>query len=183
MKVLLDYNSKNNDYYKINTIFRDNRIIKLTISIKIGNKSKTVIIKESLDKLNTRKQAQAIIPNIIHSLDASHLHSIILDAKKNCNNNILSIHDCFGTHPNNMATLIEIVKCEFVELYSNQNFILEFHKFNLKQLEINGFEIKTDDKTFYSLVNINNSWELIPNPPLLGDLDLKEVKNSVYMLN
>ena len=40
LKVLLNYNYKNNDYYKIDTIFRDNRIIKLTVSIKI-NKNTT----------------------------------------------------------------------------------------------------------------------------------------------
>jgi DNA polymerase type B, organellar and viral len=39
LKALLDYNYKNNNYYRINTIFRDGRIIKLTISIKLTNNS------------------------------------------------------------------------------------------------------------------------------------------------
>lgn len=152
-------------------------------SVLIPLFKKKAVLKTKSGKLDSLKQVNAIIPNVIHSLDANHLMKVVKKVYFKLNKPVITIHDCFGTHPNNMATLIEIVKCEFVELYSNQNFILEFHKFNLKQLEINGFEIKTDDKTFYSLVNINNSWELIPNPPLLGDLDLKEVKNSVYMLN
>ena len=40
LNALNTYNVYNNDYYKIDTIFRDNRIIRLTISIKLNNKSR-----------------------------------------------------------------------------------------------------------------------------------------------
>jgi DNA-directed RNA polymerase len=39
----------------------------------VGSKNKTLVLKEFEDEINSRKQIQAIIPNIIHSLDASHL--------------------------------------------------------------------------------------------------------------
>jgi hypothetical protein len=39
LSALLDYNTKNPNHYKIKTIFRDNRIIKLEIRIKTGKKS------------------------------------------------------------------------------------------------------------------------------------------------
>ena len=52
--------------------------------------------------MNKQKQKNAIIPNIIHTLDSSYLYNIILDFNK-LNKNVISIHDCFGTHPNDMA--------------------------------------------------------------------------------
>lgn len=48
LKVLLEFNKNNNDYYKINTIFRDNRIIKLTISSKVGKTKDKLILIRSL---------------------------------------------------------------------------------------------------------------------------------------
>lgn len=36
INALLEFNSKNNNFYIIKTIFRDNRIIKLTVTIKVG---------------------------------------------------------------------------------------------------------------------------------------------------
>jgi hypothetical protein len=39
LNAILDYNKVNDNYFKINTIFRDNRIIKLTISIKVGKQT------------------------------------------------------------------------------------------------------------------------------------------------
>jgi hypothetical protein len=59
LKTLLNYNYNNDNYYKIDTVFRDNRIIKLTISIKISNHTQRkislhdsyLIIPSSLSKL------------------------------------------------------------------------------------------------------------------------------------
>ena len=59
LSALLDYNSKNDQFYKIKTIFRDNRIIKLEISINTGKNSTRKItfldsylmITSSLDKI------------------------------------------------------------------------------------------------------------------------------------
>jgi hypothetical protein len=39
LSALINYNSKNENFYKIKTIFRDNRIIKLEISINLGKNS------------------------------------------------------------------------------------------------------------------------------------------------
>ena len=62
---------------------------------------------------NTLKQKQAIIPNVIHSLDATHLANII----NNNNIQIIGIHDCFGALPNEIEILEKSVREEFISLY------------------------------------------------------------------
>jgi hypothetical protein len=58
LNALIEYNSKNNDYYNIKLIFRDSRIIKLSVSIKVGKSTKKItfvdsylMLPASLDKL------------------------------------------------------------------------------------------------------------------------------------
>ena len=52
------------------------------------------------------KQRSAIIPNVIHSLDASHLMNVINTAFTKGINDLITVHDCFGTHPNNLSLLV-----------------------------------------------------------------------------
>jgi hypothetical protein len=47
LSALVDYNSKNNDYYKIKAIFRDNRIIKLEITINIVKSTRKITFVDS----------------------------------------------------------------------------------------------------------------------------------------
>jgi DNA-directed RNA polymerase len=58
------------------------------------------------------------MPNLIHSLDAFNIHLLI---PKLTDQPIYTIHDCFATTPNNMATLEYFIKEAFVE----KKFILE----------------------------------------------------------
>lgn len=91
---------------------------KKIISVSIFGKTKKMVFKEKLNELDKAKQTQAIIPNIIHSLDASHLFNIIKSAKEDNFYPLISIHDCFGTLPNLMGLLGHRVKKEFILLYS-----------------------------------------------------------------
>jgi len=81
------------------------------------------VLREFENEINNRKQIQAIIPNIIHSLDASHLIKIInsvsrghKDARYRVNylKYIIPIHDCFGTLQNQLGLLEEMVKREYI---------------------------------------------------------------------
>lgn len=128
---------------------------KAKVSISVGKgKQKTVILKRKLSKTDTRIQTQAILPNIIHSMDASHL---ILILNKNKVSPIISIHDCFGTLPNNMIDLENLVKLEFINLYSKNNFLEKFHSDLMDILEKNKitYEVnKTEHKVY---IYLNNS--------------------------
>jgi len=153
---------------------------------KSGNSPKTLVLRKvNREKPNFRKQNQAIIPNVIHSLDASHLINLINKAKFNGIKNVLSIHDCFGTHPNKMGLLKELVISEFIKLYTTEDFLSKFNKQILKSLVDNNYKIyyqnnkNVDDSsksTKYIL--IDDKKVFIPNLPKKGKLNLDLMTNS-----
>lgn len=113
-----------------------------TINLSIFGKTKKIILRETMETMDKGKQTQAIIPNIIHSLDATHLMSIINSANSLGFKPVLTIHDCFGTLPNKMADLELSVKKEFIETYKNEDFLNKFHDRILQTLEDNQFLVK-----------------------------------------
>ena len=153
---------------------------KKIVSISIFGKTKKLVIKENTNKLNNVKQAQAIIPNIIHSLDATHLMYIINSAEKNNFTPIITVHDCFGTLPNLMGKLEHDVKKQFILLYSQNNFLDNFHQRFIQNIIDNQFEIKNIEGKDY--VIFEEKKLEIPEKPKLGELDLENIINSKYMI-
>ena len=157
------------------------------ISIKIANKSKTLVLREFFDEIDSRKQSQAIIPNIVHSLDASHLINIFKYAINNKFYPVITIHDCFGTHPNKILELKSIVKQEFIKLYSTDEFLNKFHYKIIETIKDNNYIIyKNDyDNNYYVLyTNKRNKKDeiMIPNLPVRGNLDINTINNSQHMI-
>lgn len=152
------------------------------ISTKLFNKTKKIVLREYLDKMDKQKQCNAIIPNIIHSLDASHLINLINNSGDLGLDPIITIHDCFGTHPNNMENLIFRVKKEFILLYSQENFLVKFHDRTIQNIKDNNFEILFNEVDQRNYVIINDSLEKIPNIPKLGKLDLQKIIEAKYMI-
>jgi hypothetical protein len=112
-----------------------------TLAIRFGGKTKKMILRESTVELNKSKQIQAIIPNIIHSLDANHIINLINNAQKEEFYPIITIHDCFGTLPNKMVDLENKVKTEFILLYTNDPFLSKFHNKIIESIKDNNYEI------------------------------------------
>jgi hypothetical protein len=150
------------------------------ISTKLFNETKKIVLKEYLEDTDKLKQSNAIIPNIIHSLDATHLIFLINNSENQGFGPIITVHDCFGTHPNKMDELVYRVKKEFILLYSQDNFLLKFHDRIIQSILDNNFEIIEQDQRQYILLNE----ELIKLPlvPKLGELDLKKIIDSKYMI-
>ena len=149
------------------------------------NRRETLILNEVTKDLDKIKQRNASIPNIIHSLDASHLISVINKAYENGNKNVITVHDCFGTHPNDMSSLVEIIKLEFIKLYAKYDFINKFHERNLDVIKDNGFIINLDSELNQNYVtDIDNSLFLyVPNKPIPGKLNIYDVISSKYIVN
>lgn len=56
----------------------------------------------------------SIVPNIVHSFDAAHLFNLVnLCIHKEIS--VMTIHDCFGVHPNHVDDLRELIKAGFIE--------------------------------------------------------------------
>lgn len=163
---------------------------KTTVAIKFANKTKRVVLREWTEDINKIKQVQAIIPNIIHSLDANHLIELINNSNIQRFGPIITIHDCFGTLPNRMKRLEFMVKKEFIELYSQDNYLQTFHCRILQSIKDNRFEIvEMNNNSYVDLCSHLDfpscgpySQILIPKVPKLGSLDLKEIINSKYMI-
>ena len=118
-------------------------------SISVGGKAKTIVLREWTKKVDTRKQTQAIIPNIIHSLDSAHIQKLIEKAISIDFSPVLTIHDCFGSLPNKIELLEFLVKLEFINLYSKEDFLAKFHNRFLTSLKDNQVKI------FTRLVNLS----------------------------
>lgn len=111
--------------------------------------------------VDTRRQAQGISPNFIHSMDAAHLQRVVNAEYSKGNTNFMMIHDSFGTDAAHAGQLFKTIREEFVGLYKDQNYLQDF-------LEQVSYLIKDDDM------------DKIPKIPSFGTLDLEEVKKSDF---
>jgi DNA-directed RNA polymerase len=159
------------------------------VSINIRGRSRKMVLKDWIDKIDGNKQINAVIPNIIHSLDASHLINLINSAINNNFTPILTIHDCFGTHPNRMEYLAHEVKKEFILLYSNPNFLEMFHNRLIQSIKDNNFIIEKDTSSRVNtlgesgnIVILGNKKLKIPIYPKIGKLEINNIINSKYMI-
>jgi len=94
--------------------------------------------------------ANALSPNIIHSLDACHLRMVCREMKDR-GLPVIFVHDSFATHVNHREELYQIIKEQFVLMY-NENV----------------------------LQNLKDFWEYnylvdLPEPPELGDYDVSKI--------
>lgn len=150
-------------------------------SFYFGGSNKSLILREKLDKMDKRGQVNAIIPNIIHSLDASHLMNVIISANDKKINYVLPIHDCFGTHPNDVDKLFDLLKLEFVKLYANEEFLSKFHN-NIKQSIINnnGYFVIKNKVEKVTMSGLNRTF-YFPVKPKVGEFNLNDILESKYM--
>lgn len=127
-----------------------------------GKKTQRVQVsfKYKTDKLDTNKQKNAIAPNVVHSLDATHLMMTVCACMKEGIKHFALIHDSFGTHAANTEQMFRIVREQMVELYKADPLgqIIE---------DLKG-QMKEDD-----LKNL-------PTPHSKGQLNIEEILESQY---
>lgn len=151
------------------------------VKLSYFGKNRTAVIREWKPIIDNNKQSLAIIPNIIHSLDASHLFNVVLEGYDKKCSPIITIHDCFGTHPNNMEYLSKIIRNEFINLYTKEDFINKYHENVYKAIKDNQIKIyHKDGKDYvkhekYGRINI-------PSKPIKGNLDLSRISNAIYLV-
>lgn len=97
------------------------------------------------------KIANAVAPNFVHSLDASHLDRVVIRATAEGMHPV-TIHDDFGVHADDTERFHEIIREEFVAMYQDSTIL--------------------EDMATYSGYGVPI--------PALGDLDLQQVLNSPY---
>lgn len=63
------------------------------------------------------------MPNVIHSLDACSIALLYNIFSKETNNNIYTIHDCFGVTAEKVTTLMSILKGVYIKIYSDEAYL------------------------------------------------------------
>ena len=96
----------------------------------------------------------AIAPNFVHAMDASHL-CMVSNSMGTHSLSMVAIHDSFGTHACSVDSMHRIIREEFIRLYSQSNIMQSFTQ------EVEG----------------------VGEPPIRGSLDLSEVLNSEFMFS
>jgi hypothetical protein len=82
-----------------------------------GRQTIRVDVQRLGQRVEAHKQRDALLPNLIHSLDATHL-ALVLNASKHCApHGVGSIHDCLLCHPNDAVGLSLAVRKTFARLY------------------------------------------------------------------
>lgn len=64
--------------------------------------------------IDTRKTAQAMAPNFIHSIDATHLRMVVND----CDHELVTVHDSIGSHASDFFTTGESIRKNFVRVHT-----------------------------------------------------------------
>lgn len=91
------------------------------LPLHITDQNNTVRLKPGImkptNKLNSRRMRSSISPNVIHSCDASHLRHAVRLFSHMVSTDIMTIHDCFGSHASNWRKLHETLNESLVWLY------------------------------------------------------------------
>ena len=118
---------------------------------------------EELEDLDTKRMANSLSPNVIHSLDSSHMAFATIHAHEVSGvKNIGGIHDCFVTTAGEMSQLRDSVRWTFAEMYKRP--VLD----NITNTLI--YQIDT------------TKGKELPPTPVIGDFDPSSVKQSTYFI-
>ena len=119
-----------------------------------------LMLRVDTEELDTRKQAQSIAPNFIHSMDASHMVNTVNRCLDRGITGLAMIHDSYGTHAADAEVMSYELREAFIEQYSGD--------------VLGGFLEQITKQLPLALVN------LLPPRPAFGTLDLERVRDSQY---
>lgn len=125
------------------------------VRVKLNSCGVTHIwVRDWTEGTRAHSMANAISPNFVHALDASHL-TMVANTMAREQLDVVAIHDSFGTHPCDVDRMQEIIRKEFVSLYLRPNLLAEFL-----------WEVGA-----------------VGEPPQRGDLDIRDVMDSEFMFS
>ena len=141
------------------------------------------ILDEKYSGYNLQKNRDAIMPNLIHSLDACTIAILYRYLKGLEITNLYTVHDCFAVTANNVETLIKELKLVYLHIYTGSEFLKDFDA-NIRNSIINqhGNIFSEDGNIVYINVVDKEGKDKVekhafPNiKPLLSDVSIKELK-------
>lgn len=150
-----DFNYLTKTGFFVTNFYKENDL-SIKINYKFLKKVKTIYFSKKSKNNAIKKLLQAICPNFIHSIDASHMTKTINNSVKQNIKDFVMIHDSFGCHPNQMYNLKRIVRESFVEIYKD-NLLYDFLKqlYETNNIDFDEKELKEDTKRYdFDLINV-----------------------------
>ena len=114
-------------------------------------------LERDTEKIDRKRSSNAISPNFIHSLDASHLMLTVNACLAEGITSFGMVHDSYGTHAGYVDTMSRLLRKTFIEMYSDD----VFGKFRQAVID-------------------QNPGQEVPALPPPGNLDLAGVASSCY---
>jgi len=112
------------------------------------------------DEVKGTKSRNAIAPNIIHAMDATHLMSTVLGCAEIGVTDLMCVHDSFATTIGNAAKLRNVVRREFHDQYADYSLYEDIRRQTAARLADGG--------------------QNLPAIPEDGSLELTKVKRAKY---
>ena len=128
--------------------------------VYVGGRQLQYRIISATEKVATRKQAAGMSPNVVHSLDASHMMMSVNLCLDEGLSSFAMVHDSYGTHAAKINDLNILLRQAFVEMYREP--VLQ----DLCDQFVSQVEQSVSEK--------------FPELPPLGNLDIDEVLQSMY---
>lgn len=113
--------------------------------------------------LDPMRMGNGLSPNVVHSMDASHMALATIRAMEGGVRNLGGIHDCFSTTPAEMETLRDAVRSSFADLYSHD-----------------WYTTITDELLAQIPEELRST---LPPRPMLGGLDVNHVRQADYFIS
>lgn len=144
--------------------------------------------KPNKEIINLFKQKRSLMPNLVHSLDASSL-SLLVDnllkgslTEKEGNLNFYAIHDCFATNYNKFEDLVSCLKAVYIRTYTNDSYLKTFDQ-GIKNYIISIYGKDVFDKNSNNLIlEVNNEVITIEYPDvnkvILGKIEAAAISSS-----
>ncbi len=118
------------------------------------------------DKFDKKKQVRALMPNLIHSLDATSLSLLYEQFSFNSDINdptqFFSVHDCFGTTCEKVFRLKTILASVYTDLYSRDPYLCKFDQSIFDSIEAS---------TNYKLDRVNRTVDLTNGKYTIHDIE------------
>ncbi len=128
-----------------------------SVKVSIGGEfNRKVSFKIFTDKRDEQKHKQGFSPNYIHSLDATHLIMTINALKEVGINDVITVHDSFATHANDVGRMSKVLRDSFIALHESE-ILEEFRAYVKKEYALEGKKVPYVDKDKFDLKKIVDS--------------------------